>query len=65
MPRAAFYNRTVRCRPCWTRQWSRVRRVIDTHPTYRLRRIAALVRRELQAALNPKKVHRILNVNGW
>jgi len=42
-----------------------VRQVIDRNPTYGLRRITALVRRELQAAVNRKKVHRILKVNGW
>jgi putative transposase len=42
-----------------------IRRVIDRNPTYGLRRITALVRRELQAAVNRKKVHRILKMNGW
>lgn len=42
-----------------------VRKIIDANPTYGLRRITALVRRELQAAVNRKKIHRILKTNGW
>lgn len=42
-----------------------IRKVIDDNPTYGVRRITAMVRRNLAAAVNRKKVHRIIQVNGW
>ena len=42
-----------------------VRQIIEANPAYGLRRITALARRELQAAVNRKRIHRILKVNGW
>src|SRR5262249_8219659 len=35
------------------------------NPTYGLRRITAMVRRELRSAVNRKRIHRILKLNGW
>ena len=42
-----------------------VRTIIEANPAYGLRRITALVRRGLQAAVNRKRIHRILKANGW
>src|SRR5262249_50483756 len=42
-----------------------VGRLIAANPDYGLRRLTVLVRRELQAAVNRKKIHRILKANGW
>jgi putative transposase len=69
VPRSTFYHRG----PPERRQRcaidaavvEAVRKVIDANPTYGLRRITALVRRELQAAVNRKKIHRILKTNNW
>jgi putative transposase len=42
-----------------------VRQIIETNPTYGLRRITALVRRTRHAAVNRKRIHRIIRTNGW
>jgi putative transposase len=42
-----------------------IRRLIEANPTYGVRRITAMVRRELQKAVNRKAVHRIMKLNGW
>ena len=42
-----------------------VRKVIEAHPTYGVRRITAMVRRNVSAAVNRKKIHRIIKINGW
>jgi putative transposase len=43
----------------------KVRSIIEANPTYGVRRVTALLRRELQKAVNRKKVHRIMKVNNW
>lgn len=42
-----------------------IRRLIESNPTYGVRRITAMVRRNLQKAVNRKAVHRIMKINGW
>ena len=42
-----------------------IRRVIEENPAYGVRRITAMVRRELKRRVNRKKVHRIIQLNGW
>ena len=42
-----------------------VGRLIVENPDYGLRRLTVLVRRELGAAVNRKRIHRILKANGW
>src|SRR5262249_5871464 len=42
-----------------------VGRLIAENPDYGLRRLTVLVRRELHAAVNRKRIHRILKANGW
>jgi len=42
-----------------------IRRVIEENPAYGVRRITAMVRRELNRRVNRKKVHRIIQINGW
>jgi putative transposase len=42
-----------------------VREVIEKHPSFGLRRITAMVRKNLSQAVNRKKIHRILKINGW
>lgn len=69
VPRSSFYHRRTpeRRQRCAidAALVDVVRRIIDANPTYGLRRITALARRELQAAVNRKKIHRILKINGW
>lgn len=42
-----------------------IRRQIEENPTYGVRRITVLVRRELRKAVNRKAVHRVMKINGW
>ena len=42
-----------------------VRKLIEANPTYGVRRITVMVRRELQKSVNRKAVHRIIKINGW
>ena len=42
-----------------------IRRVIEENPAYGVRRITAMVRRELDRRVNRKRVHRIIRLNGW
>ena len=42
-----------------------IRKVIEENPVYGVRRITAVVRRNLKQAVNRKKVHRIIQLNGW
>lgn len=42
-----------------------VREVIESNPTYGLRRITAVVRSRLKGAINRKRIHRILKAHGW
>ena len=69
VPRSTFYHRGPperrQSRAIDAAVVEAVRKIIDANPTYGLRRITALVRRELQAAVNRKKIHRILKTNGW
>ena len=43
----------------------RIRRIIETNPAYGVRMLTAVVRRELGARVNRKRVHRIVKLNGW
>jgi putative transposase len=43
----------------------RVREVMEENPMYGVRRITAVIRRNLQKAVNRKAIHRILKTNGW
>lgn len=40
-------------------------KIIEANPTFGVRRITAMIRRELNRAVNRKAVHRILKTNGW
>jgi len=67
LPRSTFYYQPKKPKPpvmdeALTKQ---IRRVIDENPVYGLRRITAIVGRELGRRINRKKVHRILKLNGW
>ena len=67
VPRSTFYYRAERRRspaldPALV---ALVGRLIGENPDYGVRRLTVLVRRELQAAVNRKKIHRILKANGW
>ncbi|HZR81831.1 MAG TPA: IS3 family transposase [Candidatus Binatia bacterium] len=42
-----------------------IRGVIEAEPAFGLRRITAVVRRKLLRAVNRKRVHRVLKLNGW
>jgi putative transposase len=67
VPRSTFYYRGEAAQPTLldAALVEVIRRIIDANPAYGLRRITAMVRREVQAAVNRKKVHRILKANGW
>ena len=67
VPRSTFYYRAERRRspaldPLLVEL---VGRLIAQNPDYGVRRLTVLVRRELRAAVNRKKIHRILKANGW
>jgi putative transposase len=67
VPRSTFYSRAER-RRCPVLDQALVElvgRLIEENPDYGVRRLTVLVRRELQAAVNRKKIHRILKANGW
>jgi len=42
-----------------------IRAVIEDNPTHGVRLITAVVRRKAKSAVNRKKVHRIIKLNGW
>jgi len=67
VPRSTFYYRAERRRSSALDQAlvELVGRLIEENPDYGVRRLTVLVRRELQAAVNRKKIHRILKANGW
>lgn len=70
VPRSTLYYRPKKAseripralNPILTEQ---IRAVIEENPTYGVRRITAVVRRNLQKAVNRKAVHRIMKINGW
>lgn len=67
VPRSTFYYRAER-RRCLALDQALVDlvgRLIEENPDYGVRRLTVLVRRELKAAVNRKKIHRILKANGW
>lgn len=43
----------------------KIRSIIEANPTFGVRRITALIRRQMEKAVNRKKIHRIIKVNGW
>ena len=67
LPRSTFYHRGERPRAVELDQAlvELVGRLIAENPDYGLRRLTVLVRRELRAAVNRKRIHRILKANGW
>lgn len=42
-----------------------IRRLIEANPTYGVRRITAMLRKELKKPVNRKAVHRVMKTNGW
>jgi len=42
-----------------------LKRLIDEEPSYGVRRLTVMARRNLGIAVNRKKVHRIVKLNGW
>ena len=42
-----------------------IREIIDDNPTFGVRRITAMLRRRVTQRINRKKVHRIIQHNGW
>ncbi len=70
VPRSTLYYRPKKAsdriqralNPVLTEQ---VRKVIEENPTYGVRRITAVIRRNLQRAVNKKAIHRIMKRNGW
>ncbi len=42
-----------------------IRRIIDANPTFGVRRITAVIKRQTQKAVNRKKIHRVIKTNGW
>ena len=67
VPRSTFYYRGTRPRAVELDRAlvDLVGRLIAENPDYGLRRLTVLVRRELRAAVNRKRIHRILKTNGW
>lgn len=67
VPRSSFYYEPTGRRPVIVDQALvvEIRKVIDASPTYGVRRITAVIRRLLKAAINRKRVHRIIKLNGW
>lgn len=67
VPRSTVYYRAQRraAAPLDAAVVALVRRVIEANPTFGVRRITAIVRRQLAAAVNRKKIHRIITTNGW
>lgn len=65
IPRSTFYYKPQprKRRPLDVNLVERIRAIIDRYPTYGLRRISALLRRDI--VVNRKKVHRVLKTNGW
>jgi hypothetical protein len=67
VPRSTFYYRGTRPRAVELDRAlvALVGRLIAENPDYGLRRLTVLVRREPRAAVNRKRIHRILKTNGW
>jgi putative transposase len=70
VPRSSVYYRSSKTGPRASKPLDRVltetiREVLETNPTYGVRRITAMVKRKLQRAINRKAVHRIIKSNGW
>lgn len=70
MPRSTLYYKHVRSEQRGLRKLDpvlteKIREVIDKNPTYGVRRITAMIRRNLNRAVNKKAVHRIMKANGW
>ena len=67
VPRSSFYYTTRRRGPgiLDAALTMLVREIIDANPTYGLRRITALLRRQVDRQINRKAVHRIVKHHGW
>lgn len=67
VPRSSFYYAPRRRGPALldAAVTAMVRAIIEANPTYGLRRITAVLRRQIAARINRKKVHRIIRHNGW
>ena len=65
IPRSTFYYRphARKRRPLDVDLVEQIRAIIERYPTYGLRRISALLKRDI--VVNRKKVHRVLKSNGW
>lgn len=44
---------------------ARIRTVIRTRASYGARRVTALVNREFDVQYNPKRIRRVMDINGW
>lgn len=67
VPRSTFYYQPETSQPAVidAELSEQIRTIIDANPSYGLRRITALVRRQSAGSVNRKRVHRIIKLNGW
>lgn len=68
VPRSTFYYRpspTAVSRPVDLDLQKAMYQIIQQHPTYGLRRVRAMLYRELGQWVNRKRIHRIIKLNHW
>jgi putative transposase len=67
VPRSTFYYTTRRRGPVAldAALTTLVREIIEANPTFGVRRITVLVRRQVDRQVNRKAVHRIIRHHGW
>ena len=68
VPRSTFYYRptsTTVSRPVDLNLQKAIYQIIQQHPTYGLRRVRAMLYRELGQWMNRKRIHRIIKLNNW